>query len=276
MENFRNQNDIGENELLVVSFGTSSADSRCANIGAVEQAIEEAVRDQFSVRRCFTSQMIINIVKKRDDVVIDNVSEALDRAVSNGVRTLVVQPTHIMKGFEYDKLQRILSGYDTCFDRIVTGEPLLTSEEDFSRVADAIHTACSDYDDGETAFVLMGHGTDADSNAVYKMLQNVMDSKGMKKFYIGTVEAEPSIEDVIRAVDESDCRRVVLRPLMLVAGNHAVNDMASADDPESWYSRFRKKGYEVECIIEGMGQIASVRDIYVDHALNAISLLNEC
>lgn len=274
MDNLRNQDNIGANELLVVSFGTSSAGSREMNIGAVEQVIEDAAPDRFSVRRCFTSQMVINIIRKREGVTIDNITEALERAVNNGVRTLAVQPTHIMSGYEYDKLRSVLTEYSDRFERTATGDPLLTTEEDFSRVADAMGAACAGYDDGRTAVVLMGHGTDAGSNSVYTELQEIMNSKGMTDYYIGTVEASPSIDDVLDAVASGGYGRVVLRPLMLVAGNHAVNDMADPEDPESWYSRFRAAGYEVECIIEGMGQIPEIQDIYADHAIKTISLLD--
>ena len=262
-----------DKELLVVSFGTTSEESRRLNIGAVEQAIGEA-DNTFPVRRAFTSQMIINIIAKKEGIRIDNVREALDRALSDGVNTLVVQPTHLMKGLEYDKLCGILSDYSDTFSSIALGDPLLTSEEDYSRVADALILATEGYDDGETAVVFMGHGTEAAANGVYGRMQDVFKDTGRKNYFVGTVEAEPSLDDVISAVRAGSYKRVVLRPMMLVAGNHAVNDMADEDDPESWYSRFTAAGYETVCIIEGLGQIAAVRDIYADHAHRVISSLN--
>lgn len=255
-------------EILVVSFGTTSEESRRLNIGAVEQAIEDACG--LSVRRAFTSQMIINIIAKREGVRIDNVREALERAVSDGVKRLVVQPTHLMSGLEFDKLKGMLDEYPDQFERTALGEPLLTSDEDFAGVADALAGACAEYEDGETAVVLMGHGTEAAANGIYDRMQETFARMGKKNFFVGTVEASPSLDDVIEAVGKGSYRRVVLRPLMLVAGNHAVNDMADPDDPESWYSRFTAAGYETVCIIEGLGQIAAVRDIYADHALGAI------
>ena len=270
LDNPRNQDEIGENELLVVSFGTSFNDSRRLTIGAVEQAIEDAVGDTYSVRRGFTAQIIIDHIMKRDKVKIDNVTEALDRAVDNGVKTLVVQPTHLMNGLEYDELKETLAGYADSFDKIAVGEPLLTSDDDFSRVADAMINATKDYDDGETAIVFMGHGTEAESNAIYEKMQGVMDDKGMKNYFIGTVEATPSLEDVMAAVGKGEYKRVILRPMMLVAGDHANNDMASPDDPESWYSQFKEAGYDVECVLEGLGQIPAVQKLYVEHAQAAI------
>jgi sirohydrochlorin cobaltochelatase len=262
-----------ENVLMVVSFGTTSAESRRLNIGAVEQAIAEAAGKSWNVRRCFTSQTIINIISRREKVKIDNISEALEKAAADGTRNLVVQPTHLMKGLEYDKLCGILSEYEDAFEKVAAGDPLLTSEEDFLRVADALVEASDVYEDGETALVFMCHGTEAAANGIYEKLQNVLNSKGKTDYYIGTVEAEPSIDDMIKAVGKGTYKRVVIRPLMLVAGNHAVNDMASRDDPESWYSRFRAEGYETVCIIEGLGQLEAVRNIYADHADRAIASL---
>jgi sirohydrochlorin cobaltochelatase len=258
-----------EKEILVVSFGTASAESRRLNIGAAEQTIRDAFPDSFSVHRAFTSQTVINIIFKREGIRIDNVAEALDRAVLNGVKHLTVQPTHLMRGLEYDKLRGILSDYSGSFESISLGDPLLTSDDDFSRTADALIEASDAYDDGKTAIVFMGHGTEAASNRVYEKMQSVLSGKGKVNYYVGTVEASPSLDDVIAAVRQGGYSRVILRPMMLVAGNHAVNDMADADDPDSWYSRFTAEGYKTVCIIEGLGQLASIREIYADHALKA-------
>ncbi len=273
LDNPRNQDEIGENELLVVSFGTSFNDSRRLTIGAVEQAIEDAVGDDWSVRRGFTAQIIIDHIMKRDNVKIDNVKEALDRAVDNGVKTLVVQPTHLMNGIEYDELKESLAGYADSFEKVAVGDPLLTSDEDFSRVADAMIDVTKDYDDGETAIVFMGHGTEAESNAIYEKMQGVMKDKGMDNYYIGTVEASPSLEDVLAEVGKGEYKRVILRPMMVVAGDHANNDMADPEDPESWYSQFKAAGYDVECVLEGLGQVPAVQKIYAEHAQAAIDSL---
>lgn len=266
----RNQDEIGEQELLVVSFGTSFNDSRRLTIGAVEDAIAEAI-PEYSVRRGFTAQIIIDHVMKRDNVKIDNVSEALDRAVNNGVKTLVVQPTHLMNGIEYDELKETLAGYADSFDKVAVGEPLLTSDDDKSRVADALIEATKEYDDGETAIVFMGHGTEHDSNAVYAEMQTVFENKGAANIFVGTVEAEPSLEDVLAKVQEGDYKKVVLRPMMVVAGDHANNDMAAEDDPESWYSQFKAAGYEVTTVLEGLGQLPAIQEIYVEHAKAAVA-----
>ena len=259
-----NQDEIGETELLVVSFGTSYNDNRRETIGAIEKAMQAAF-PELSVRRGFTSQIIIDHVNKRDGEKIDNVTEALDRAVDNGVKTLVVQPTHLMNGLEYNDLKDELAGYSDSFEKIAFGEPLLTSDEDFQKVADAIVEVTKEYDDGETAICFMGHGTEAESNQVYSKMQQVLTDGGHKNYFVGTVEATPSLEDVIAAVKESGCKKVVLRPLMIVAGDHANNDMAG-DEDGSWKTEFEKAGFEVTTVVEGLGSIPAIQDILVAHA----------
>ncbi len=264
----RNQNDIGEKELLVVSFGTSYNDSRRLTIGAIEQALEEAFPD-WSVRRAFTSQIIIDHVKDRDGEEIDNVKEALDRAVDNGVKELLVQPTHLMNGLEYNDLVDEIASYSDAFEKVYIGEPLLTSDDDFTKVKSAICHATVGYDDGDTAICFMGHGTEADSNAIYAKMQDLLTATGTEHYYVGTVEATPSVDDVIALVEKGSYSRVVLRPLMVVAGDHANNDMAG-DEEDSWKSRFEAEGYQVEPVVSGLGEIPEIREIYVEHAKKAL------
>ena len=269
----RNQDDIGERELLVVSFGTSYNDSRRLDIGAVEEALSEAF-PKWSVRRAFTSQIIIDHVRERDGEVIDNVGEALERAVENGVKQLVIQPTHLMNGLEYEELERELANYADAFESVNIGSPLLTSDEDFDAVADAIVEATKEYDDGRSAIVFMGHGTEAASNSVYERMQGVLRSKGMVNYYIGTVEAYPDVHSVLANVAAGDYRRVVLRPLMVVAGDHANNDMAG-DDKDSWRSVFETAEYRVTCVLEGLGSVEAIQELYIAHAQEAIDALED-
>ena len=258
-----NQDEIGENEILVVSFGTSFNDSRRLTIGAIENAIREAFPD-WSVRRAFTSQIIIDHVNKRDGVKIDNVKEALDRAVDNGVKNLVVQPTHLMAGLEYHDLEEEVMSYADAFESITMGENLLAEDGDFEEVAKIITARTAEYDDGETAICFMGHGTEAESNAVYAKMQEVLTADGFENYFVGTVEATPSLEDVMAAVGEGEYKRVVLMPLMVVAGDHANNDMAG-DEEDSWKSQFEAEGYSVECVLEGLGQQPEIQQLYVEH-----------
>ncbi len=264
----RNQDGIGESELLVVSFGTSFNDSRRLTIGAIENALETALPG-YSVRRGFTSNIIIDHVRSRDGVQIDDVDAALKRAVDNGVKTLVVQPTHLMDGLEYHDLVDQVGQYADAFEKVCFGKPLLSSDEDFARVEKAIVDWTADYDDGKTAIVFMGHGTEADSNAVYKKLQDKLTADGHEHYYIGTVEATPSLEDVLADVKQGSYERVILEPLMVVAGDHANNDMAG-DEADSWKSAFAAEGYEVECLLRGLGENPDIQKLYVEHAQAAI------
>ena len=285
-----NADDIGENELLVVSFGTSFNDSRVADIGGVEKALQEAYPD-WSVRRAFTAQIIINHVQARDDEKIDNVEQALDRAVDNGVKNLVIQPTHLMHGAEYDELTEAVEKYQDKFETVKIAEPLLGEvgsdatvvNEDKAAVAEAITAEAvktAKYDsldaaaeDG-TAFVFMGHGTSHTAKISYSQMQTQMENLGYKNVFIGTVEGEPedtACEAVIEKVKEAGYKKVILRPLMVVAGDHANNDMAG-DDDDSWKSQFEASGEfdSIDTQIAGLGEIADVQQLYVAHTKAAM------
>ena len=289
----RNQDEIGENELLVVSFGTSFNDSRAEDIKGIEDKLAEAYPD-WSVRRAFTAQIIINHVEARDDEVIDNMQQALDRAVDNGVKNLVVQPTHLMHGAEYDEMVEAIDGYKEKFESVAIAEPMLGEvgddttviNDDKKAVAQAItDAACQEavFDDMQaaadagTAFVFMGHGTSHTANVTYDQMQTQMDDLGFTNAFIGTVEGKPedtACEEVIAKVKDAGFKNVVLRPLMVVAGDHANNDMAG-DDEDSWKSQFEASGDfdSVDCQIEGLGRIEAVEDLYVEHTKAAIDSL---
>ena len=256
--------------ILVVSFGTSFNDSRHITIGAIESAIREKFPD-YDVRRAFTSQIIIDKLKERDGVVIDNVEEALDRLVADKVQEIVVQPTHLMNGYEYDDLAKALESYKDKFKKVALGDPLLSSDDDYYKVIAALESVSERYDDGKTALVFMGHGTEAESNKVYSTLQDKLTAEGKKNYFIGTVEATPTIEDVLKGVKAAGLKKAVLRPLMVVAGDHANNDMADLEDPESWASQLTAAGIEVECVLEGLGQIVEIDELYAAHAADAIA-----
>ena len=286
----RNQDEIGENELLVVSFGTSFNDSRAEDVKGIEDALAEAYPD-WSVRRAFTAQIIINHVEARDDEVIDNMQQALDRAVENGVKNLVVQPTHLMHGAEYDEMTEAINGYKDKFESVAIAEPMLGEvgddatviNDDKKAVAQAItDTACKEagFDsmdaaaEAGTAFVFMGHGTSHTANITYDQMQTQMENLGFKNAFIGTVEGKPedtACDKVIEKVKEAGYKNVVLRPLMVVAGDHANNDMAG-DDEDSWKSQFVASGNfeNVDTQIAGLGRIEAVEQLYVDHTKAAI------
>lgn len=288
----RNQDDIGENELLVVSFGTSFNDSRVADIKGIEDALQEANPD-WSVRRAFTAQIIINHIQARDGEKIDNMTQALDRAVANGVKNLVVQPTHLMHGAEYDEMCEAIEAYRDKFESVSIAEPMLGEvgsdatviNADKEAVAKAI-TAAAVADSGfesvdaakeaGTAFVFMGHGTAHVAKVTYSQMQAQMQQLGYENVFIGTVEGEPeetSAEAVIEAVKAAGYTNVILRPLMVVAGDHANNDMAGSED-DSWKTMFEAAGFTVDCQIAGLGEIADVQALYVAHTKAAIEALN--
>ena len=291
----RNQDEIGENELLVVSFGTSFNDSRAEDIKGIEDALAEAFPD-WSVRRAFTAQIIINHVQARDDEQIDNMQQALDRAVANGVKNLVVQPTHLMHGAEYDEMVEAIDAYKDKFESVAIAEPMLGEVGDDATVINddkaAVAQAITDeavkeagYDNMEaaaedgTAFVFMGHGTSHTANVTYDQMQTQMEKLGFTNAFIGTVEGEPedtACDEVINKVKDAGFKKVILRPLMVVAGDHANNDMAG-DDDDSWKSMFEASGDfdEIDCQIEGLGRIDAVEQLYVAHTQAAIDSITK-
>ena len=285
-----NQDEIGEKELLVVSFGTSFNDSRATDIGGVEKALAEANPD-WSVRRAFTAQIIINHVNARDGEQIDNIDQALQRAIDNKVKTLVIQPTHLMHGAEYDELSAAVDKVKDKFDSVKIAEPLLGSVgKDIKEInadkeatakavtAEAVKVAGFDSVDAAaeagTAFVFMGHGTSHEANITYDQMQTQMEELGYKNVFIGTVEGEPEDTEcsvVIGKVKDAGYKNVIIRPMMVVAGDHANNDMAGEDE-ESWVSQFKASGNfeKVDTQIEGLGRIADIQKIYVDHTAEAL------
>ena len=287
----RNQDEIGEKELLVVSFGTSFNDSRVADIKSVEDALQEANPD-WSVRRAFTAQIIINHIQARDGEKIDNMEQALERAVANGVKQLVVQPTHLMHGAEYDEMCAAIDKVRDKFESVEIAEPMLGEvgndatviNADKEAVAKAVVAAAlseSGYEstaaakEAGVAYVLMGHGTAHVAKVTYSQMATQMDKLGYENVFIGTVEGEPedtSCEAVIAAVKEAGYTTVVLRPLMVVAGDHANNDMAGADE-DSWKTMFEAAGLTVNCQISGLGRIADVQALYVAHTKAAIDAI---
>ena len=285
-----NADDIGEIEILVVSFGPSFNDSRTNYIGGIEKAIQKAF-PTLSVRRAFTSQIIINHVQARDGIKIDNVDQALERAVNNKVKTLIVQPTHLMHGAEYDELTEILGKYADKFEQVIVSEPLLGEHADDEKavnkdkeivaksvldaaIEDAGFESIDKSIEESTAFVFLGHGTSHKAKVTYSQMVNTFKDLGYPNAFVGTVEGEPeetSIDEVISAVADAGFKNVILRPLMVVAGDHANNDMAG-DDEDSWKSIFESKGVfnSVECQIEGLGSIEELQNLYVSHINDAL------
>lgn len=256
--------------ILAVSFGTSYNDSREKTIGAVENAIADANPD-FEVRRAFTSQIVIDVIEERDGEKINNVEQAFEQLVEDGVKELIVQPTHVMPGYEYDDLFAVIDSYKDKFDSVSVGMPLLSADKDYTNLANALTESTAEYNNAETAVIFMGHGTHHESNAVYAKLQETLTANGANNYFIGTVESAPSLDDVVTAVKEGGYKKVVLQPLMVVAGDHANNDMAG-DEEGTWKTVFEAEGFEVECVLKGLGEIEAVQTMYVEHTAAAAAL----
>ena len=254
--------------LLAVSFGSSHNDTREACITAVERALQEAY-PAYEVRRAFTSGKIIRILEKREGVKIDTVEEAMDRILADGVREVLVQPTHVMPGFEYDDAMKALETYRDRLDSLKIGAPLLIADEDYIRLVQVMAEQTAAYRCSDTAVIFMGHGTEHPANSTYAKLQTFFHQAGYENCLVGTVEGTPTIEDVVESLKPLDVKKAVLLPLMLVAGDHAKNDMAG-DEEDSWKSILTAAGYEVTCVLDGMGQYPGVRSMIVDHAAAAL------
>lgn len=272
-DNPRNQDGIGENELLIISVGTSAPEIRRLTIGAIEATMEKAF-PEYAVRRGFTNQTIIGRIKRREGISIDNAGEALARAAANGVRNLVIQPTHMMDGLEYQKAIQEAAKYQNTFPSLSIGAPLLTSDEDFRIVADALVSSTAAYDNGETAICFMGHGTEAASNEVYARMQKLLWDSGWAHYFIGTMEAAPTAEDILAMVKTGNYSRVLLQPMMIVAGGH-VNHHMAGEGSDSWKHIFESAGYEVVCQVRGLGELEAIRNLLVKHAQAAMEGLKK-
>lgn len=255
--------------ILAVSFGTSYNDNRDLSIGGVEKALQTAYPD-YEVRRAFTSQIIIDVLKDRDNIVIDNVTEAMERLVADGVKNVIIQPTHVMSGFEYDDVVTEVNKYADKFDSFKIGKTLLTEDADYTKLVDILTQDTASYNADGTAIAFMGHGTEHEANATYGKLQDAFKAAGKTNYFVGTVEGTPTLEDVLAETKAGGYSKVVLLPLMIVAGDHANNDMAG-DEEDSWKSAFEAEGFEVECVLKGLGQYAGVQQMIVDHCGQTIA-----
>jgi sirohydrochlorin cobaltochelatase len=258
----------GKPVILVVSFGTTYNDTRDKTIGAIENAIIAAYPN-YEIRRAFTSQTVINRLASRDGLKIDNVDEAMKRLVKDKVKELIVQPTHVMNGKEYDEMMAAVKPYEKRFSKLRYGLPLLISDKDFEDTASALIENAKQYNADDTAVVFMGHGTEHEANEVYTHLDKLLKARGLGRYFVGTVEAEPSLDDIIPELARVGVKKVVLLPFMIVAGDHANNDMAG-DDEDSWKSILEKRGYSVTPILKGLGEYPEIQKIYVRHVGEAI------
>ncbi len=259
--------------LLIVSFGTSHKETRDKTIGEIEKFISEAYPDR-ELRRAFTSGMIMKVLRNRDNISIDNVQEAMERLKQEGFEDILVQPTHIINGEEYDKMISQIEPYEENFKSVNIGTPLLTTSDDYEAVCKAIIDEVEELDvtkhkdvQNEVALVLMGHGTGHFADAAYAALDYRFKALGYENVFVGTVEGYPEVELVVENVKKYNYKKVVLMPFMVVAGDHAVNDMAG-DEEDSWKVIFTKAGFDVECILRGLGEFKGIQQIYLNHIVD--------
>lgn len=253
--------------ILVISFGTSYEETRKKTIHAIEQDIQAAF-PEYEFRRAYTSPTIIRILKNRDGIEVDDVEQALARLVRDGYRMVVAQTTHVIHGFEYDKMMETIAQFRDSFDVLACGEPLLASEEDYRQSARIMAEELTAYRKPGTGIMLMGHGTEHAANAAYAKLQQALFDEGFEDCLVGTVEASPTLDNMVGLLRQNQSTRVLLTPFMVVAGDHAVRDMAGEAE-DSWKSRFEQAGYQVECLMKGLGEYPAIRRMYVEHALAA-------
>ncbi len=256
----------------MVSFGTSYHDTRKKTIDAIEEAISEEFKD-YELRRAYTSRIILGILDKRDGIEIDNVTEAMEKLVQEGYEKVLVQPTHVMSGDEYDGMMEDIKPFESDFLNISYGAPLLTGELDYECLVEILAEDTKEYNVPGTEILLMGHGSEHSANVVYRNLAEVFRRKGYENYHVGTVEAKPDYKDMEYEIKQTASRRVILQPLMIVAGDHANNDMAGADE-DSWKCRLEAAGYEVICCVKGMGELEGVRQLFVEHARDAEVVYN--
>lgn len=262
---------LGKKAILVVSFGTSYNDTRQKTIDAIENDIKNAYPD-YEIIRAFTSQTIINKLKERDSLVIYNVKEAMEKLIKDGFDTVICQPTHIMNGYEYDDMVSEVSEYKSKFKFLAFGTPLLTSTKDYKAVANILSNEIPELQINE-ALVFMGHGTEHYANSAYAALDYHFKDNGNKNIFVGTVEGYPDLDTILKQMKSFNPKKIYLMPLMVVAGDHATNDMAG-DEQDSWKITFKKQGYEVEVILKGLGEIQAIRQIYINHVKDAIDSID--
>ncbi|MBO8138458.1 MAG: sirohydrochlorin cobaltochelatase [Desulfotomaculum sp.] len=268
------ENDIrGKKAILVVSFGTSYPEARKSCIESVENKIRSTFKD-YEVRRAFTSDFIIKKLKERDGISVDNPDTALKKLKEEGYEEVIVQPLHIIPGSEYEEIKDVVNHYinEKSFKKIVLGRPLLGSESspnDYAVVLEALKEQIPDLAEDQ-AVVLMGHGSEHPANHCYAKLQEEIDKLGLNIF-IGTVEAEPTLDDVKEKLKARRINKVILMPFMLVAGDHAKNDLAGNEE-SSWKMQLQDD-YSVEIYLHGLGENKSIQNIYVQHVKDAIGMI---
>lgn len=253
--------------ILVVSFGTSYEETRKKTIDVIDNEIK-AEFQEYDIYNAYTSKMILKVIKERDSLHVNNVTEAMEEMLENGIEEVIVQPTLILNGIEYDLMVDDVKAFENKFNKIKIGTPLLTTTKDSFDVIKAFEKKSPKIKEKE-AIVFMGHGSEHYTNSIYAALDYMFKAEGHKDIYMATVEAYPELDDIIDVLKEKEYKKLILIPFMIVAGDHANNDMAS-DEEDSWKTVLTKEGFEVECIVEGLGENEFIRKIFIEHIKNII------
>lgn len=253
--------------ILTASFGTTYQETREKNIEAVERSLKEQY-PQAMCYRGFSSGIVRKILKERDGLFVMDIREALEKMKEDGITHAYVQLTHIIDGIESNRVKDVVNTYRGAFEVVAVGEPLLTDEADYEKVVRTLWAGLCPEDE-DKILVFMGHGTSHEANESYTRLERTFHRMGHPEVYVAAVEAEPAIEDVIAAMDQREKKPVILTPLMLVAGDHAVNDMAGSEE-DSFLSLLTEAGYEVEVVLKGLGEYEGIREIYGEHLKNTM------
>ena len=258
-----------EKGILVVSYGSSYKEEREKSIGGIEQAIAEAF-SEYKIYRAFTSESIIERIWKKEGYRVDSISEALQRALTEGVRKMVIIQTHLVKGIRYEAMEQAVASYQERFEELRVVQPVLSIDYNVEALARGFISIGNAYDDGKTAVCFVGHGIDEDSGIAYRILQQHLNAKGYEHFYIGTLSMKPTCNDLVEYIQEkSEKQRVILIPLMLVSGYHVRKDLAGASE-DSWMNTFKRAGFDVECVKKGLGEADFMRNIFVEYLKNVI------
>ena len=251
--------------IVVVSFGTSHEDTRKKTIEVIEREISEEFGD-YDVFRAFTSKIIIKKLREKENLIVPTVKEVMEQLVEGGYTDVIIQPTHIINGIENENMLEDLLLYAKRFSSIRIGKPLLSDTEDYKQLVNCIVE--ENHVGEDEAILLMGHGTSHHANAVYPAVDYTFRAEGYSNIYMATVEGYPTIEDAMGLMKKSNYKKVLLIPFMIVAGDHAKNDMAG-DEEDSWKSILKKAGYEVDCKLQGLGELQVVQDMFVRHIKEA-------
>ncbi len=254
--------------ILIVSFGTTYKETREKNIERLAATVRENFPD-WSIYQAYSSNKVRSILKTRDNIVVNSTREALKQMKADGVNEVAVLPTHIIDGIENNLMKQVIKAESHLFQKVSIASALLEGEEYYKLISKALWQEINELAQDDPV-IFMGHGSSHEADGNYEVLEAELRAVSGKEVYIATVEGSTTIEAVVERLNAVSTvkGRVLLLPFMLVAGDHAINDMAGEED--SFASLLIEKGYQPECILKGIGEYAMIRNIYIRHLREAI------